>query len=159
MMKFKKSTSYFFVKYAYFLILFLIAYLSYFVFEHPDIQTNKSHYLYKIIAYYTAPFIIPLSVICPVYLWFTYRKLEVNLADNVIKLNNKLIDISIVKEIYIKYGSITDSYEYTFYEVVPMEHRKILVIPMFFEPASQDDFEKELNEFCMRNKVKLTSNK
>jgi hypothetical protein len=158
-MKFKKSTSYFIVKYAYFLILFLIAYLSYFVFEHPDFQVNKSHYLQKIFAYYTAPFIIPLSVICPVYLWFKHRTLEVNLADKVIKLNNKFIDISIVKEIYIKYGSITDSYEYTFYEVIPMEYRKILVIPIFFEPASQVDFEKELNVFCMRNKVKLTSNK
>jgi hypothetical protein len=158
-MKFQRSTSYFIVKYAYFLILFLIAYLSYFIFEHPDFQVNKSHYLQKIFAYYAAPFIIPLSVICPVYLWFKYRTLEVNLAEKVIKLNNKFIDISIVKEIYIKYGSITDSYEYTFYEVIPMEYRKLLVIPMFFEPASQVDFEKELNEFCMRNKVKLTSNK
>lgn len=158
-MRFKKSTSYFLVKYFYFFILILTAYLSYFVFEHPDIQSNKSHYLQKIIAYYTAPFIMALSIIGPVYLWFKYRKLEINLAEQVIKLNNKSIDIRLVKEIYIKYGAITDSYEYTFYEKIPMAYRKLIVIPMFFEAASQDDFEKELNQFCIKNNVKLTGNK
>jgi hypothetical protein len=97
-----------------------------------------------------------LSIFCPIYLWIKYQKLEVNLADKLIKLNGKLIDISTVNEIHEKFTSSTYTYEYTFYEVVPMAHRKLFVIPMFFIPDSKNTFEEELTQFCIKNNVKRT---
>lgn len=158
-MKFNKNTNDFFLKYVYFLFLILLAYLSYFVFEHPDVEPEKRNYLYRLLAYYTAPYVILLSILCPIYLWFKYRTLEVNLVERVIRLNNKSIDISAVNEIYIQYVAINSSYEYIFSEVAPMAHRKIFVIPMFFIPDSKSAFDNELNEFCVKNKVKRVNSK
>jgi hypothetical protein len=158
-MKFRKKVTYFIIQYSFLMLLFILAYLSYFIFEHPDTWTHQSTHFKRILGYYTAPFGMVLSLFYPLYIWFKYRKIEVNLADNQIKFNGKLIDISSINEIYIKYIYLTDSNEYTLYEVIPMEHRKLLKIPMFFVPDSKEVFESELNEFCERNNVELVKSK
>lgn len=99
------------------------------------------------------------SLIYPLYQWFKYRKIDVSLNKNLVQINSKSIDVSAVNEIYKKYIPLTKLFEYTFYEVVPMEHRKKIVIPMFFIPNSESDFERELNEFCTNNHVELVHSK
>jgi len=152
---FKRKIKYFCLEHSLLIIAIGLAYLSYFVLEHPDVWTHQDTYLKRLLGYYAAPYVIFFSLFFSFYQWFKYRRIEVNLSDKKVIFNDKLINISSVNEIYIKHISLTGTNEYTLYEVLPMEHRKLLKIPMFFVPSSKEIFDNELNEFCKRNKVKL----
>lgn len=137
----------------------MLGYISYFVSAHPDEWTHEATHFKRIVGYYFAPYLMGLSLIPPSYQWFKYRRIEIHLSDGIIQFNDKIIDIKNVSEIYKKYNANFDSYTYTFYEVVPLEHRKLAIIPMYVVPSSPDVFENELNEFCMENNVKLINSK
>ncbi|GHF84585.1 hypothetical protein GCM10017161_10050 [Thalassotalea marina] len=136
-----------------------MAYFSYYIFEHPDAWTHQDTRFKRIVGYYTAPYIMVLSIVFPLYQWFKCRKIEVRLNERVIYWNGNVIDISKVNEIHKIYIPLTKSFQYIFYEVVPMEHRKKAVIPIFFIPNSEREFERELNEFCIKNHVELVLSK
>lgn len=158
-MKLRKKLSYFSFNYSFVLLVFIMAFLSYYTIEHPDAWSHQDTHFKRMLGYYIAPYLMVIAMLFPLYAWFKFRSIEVNLVNNSIKLNGKLIDISAVNEIYKKHISFTDLNEYTFYQVVPMEYRKLLVIPMFFIPDSKEIFAKELNDFCIRNKIKLVDSK
>jgi len=154
-MTFTRSTKYFVFRHFYFPIFILLTILSLFILDAPENWSHQDTYVERVLGYYISPIMSVLVIIYTLYEWFKYRKLEVDLNKKLIKLNNRLIDISQVTNISRKYISLIDSYEYIFYETIPLEFQKIIQIPMFMVPKSKYNFNKNLEKFCADNKVKL----
>ncbi|MBL4908790.1 MAG: hypothetical protein JKX78_02010 [Alteromonadaceae bacterium] len=154
-MMFNRHIKYFLTRHILLFFFVALMVLNYFILGGPDTWTHQDTYIKRLIGYYAAPVMMLIFGAYFLYEWFKYKVIYVNFNDKYIKLNHHLIDISKVKNICCRYIKKVDSYEYIFYEVIPLEYRKLVTIPMFLIPENKDKFKYQLISYCEQNNIKL----
>ncbi|WP_206483622.1 hypothetical protein [Thalassotalea sp. G2M2-11] len=140
-------------------LVFLLAYYAYFIEVPPDLWRHQDTDFRRMMGYYSAPFVMFFSISLPVYQWLNYRKIAVNFTEQQIHYNSQIINLEDVNEIYIEHNSLMNASKYVFYQVIPLAHHKLLVIPLFFVPSCQATFTKTLQDYCQRHHIKLVKNR
>lgn len=156
-MVFDKKTNHFLIKHSVSLLIILMGYISYFIFESPVLWDHQDTLGRRWMGYHITPYVVAGFIILPVYEWFKYKAFEIQFCTQLIKFNGKVIDISSVNEINRTYVSVSDSYKYSFYQIEFGMAKELVTIPMFFTPRSKVVFEQKLSDFCSENKVKLVT--